>query len=97
MFSNIKLSGKKLIEKTQPQAIKTLKQTVNRYSKAELREQISTEDGCRELASKVFHQLPEGTKKMFNDDSKEHFVNDVVVKLEQAKKVPKMFKKIFGM
>ncbi len=98
MLTKIKMSYKKIREKFDPSILKSLNQTVRRYSKEELRELISTEDGQKKLANKVFFQLPESTKSAFkgNDEAREAFSNDVSSRLTNILDTPKLYKKVFG-
>lgn len=98
MLSKMKMSYKRIREKFDPSILKSVNATVRRYKKDELREMISTEDGQKKLADKVFYQLPEGTKSPFkgNDEARKAFIDDVVSRLTSILDNPKLNKKMFG-
>jgi hypothetical protein len=75
---------------------KAISSSVKRYSESELKEACLDETKAKNLAAKVFFQLPERIKKNFNADTKTAFINDVTARLMKAKDTKKGKKKILG-
>lgn len=98
MLKKLKMSYDKIRKAYDNSILKSLNDTVRRYSKEELREAISSEEGRVALAEKVFFQLPASTKSAFvdNDNAKDLFVADVVSRLSSILTTPKLHKKVFG-
>lgn len=96
MFKSLKTSYDTIRKKMGNSIDKAVSASVKRYSEAELREACLDEDKARNLAAKVFFQLPDRIKTNFDADTKTAFINDVTARLMKAKDTKKGKKKILG-
>lgn len=96
MFKGLKMSYDSIRKKMGSSIDKAVSSSVKRYSEAELKEACLDEDKAKDLAARVFFQLPERIKKNFDADTKAAFINDVTNRLMKAKDTRKGKKKILG-
>ncbi len=83
--------------KIEPSLLKTIKVTLKKHSKEDLRKLLSTQEGIGEIASNVFKFLPKGSRSMVDEEAhKELFVQEVQNKINSALNNRRLFKKIFG-
>lgn len=75
---------------------KAVKASVKRYTEEELKEACLDKNKARDLAAKVYFQLPEKIKKNFDENSKARFVEDITNRLFDAQNTKKGRKKILG-
>lgn len=96
MFDKIKMSYEVIRKKMGSSINKTIKENIKTYSQDELRRACLDKDKAYDLASKIYHRLPDSIKSHFTVKAKEDFIEDIVSRLLNVKDTKKGRKKLFG-
>lgn len=96
MFKGLKMSYESIRKKMGSSIDKAIASSVKRYTQEELKEACLDEGKAKDLAARVFFQLPDSIKKNFTPETKNAFIEDVTGRLMKAKDSKKGKKKILG-